>query len=175
LSAVRRPPSAVPVAEPNRHHIAHIQLIEPDDVPCFASLGVAANGQTNWAQRQPQIDEFTAPLLGPELQYRSAICTGADRCAVRRIDPEHRDNAPSLPAQQLSLPVAVTAFTAGSAYVNHDNDGGSISRGMRADLAVLERNIFDTRSGLPADCACDPHHRLRHRRLRSLSIHPICR
>lgn len=40
---------------------------------------------------------------------------------------EHRDNAPSLPAQQLSLPVAV-AVTAGSAYVNHDNDGGSISR-----------------------------------------------
>jgi predicted amidohydrolase YtcJ len=48
--------------------------------------------------------------------------------AVRRIDPEHRDNAPSLPAQQLCLPVAVTAFTAGSAYVNHDNDGGSINR-----------------------------------------------
>ncbi|HEY4913898.1 MAG TPA: amidohydrolase family protein [Candidatus Dormibacteraeota bacterium] len=54
-----------------------------------------------------------------------------------------------MPEQQLSLPVA--AFTAGSAYVNHDNDGGSISPGMRADLAVLDRNIFDTRAGLPVD------------------------
>ena len=55
-----------------------------------------------------------------------------------------------MPAQQLSLPVAV-AVTAGSAYVNHDNDGASISLGMRVDLAVLDRNIFDTRTGLPAD------------------------
>jgi predicted amidohydrolase YtcJ len=71
--------------------------------------------------------------------------------AVRRIDPERRETAPFLPEQVLSLPVAVAAFTAGSAYVNHDHDAGTIEVGRRADLAVLDRNIFDPRLGLPAD------------------------
>ena len=40
-------------------------------------------------------------------------------------------------------PTALTAFTRGSAYVNHDDDAGDRGRGMRADLAVLDRNPFD--------------------------------
>jgi predicted amidohydrolase YtcJ len=71
--------------------------------------------------------------------------------AVRRIDPDNRSNAPFLPEQVLSLPVAVAAFTAGSAYVNHDADAGSLEVGKRADLAILDRNIFDPTQGLPAD------------------------
>ncbi len=33
----------------NRHHIAHLQLIDPDDIPRFAALGVAANFTAFWA------------------------------------------------------------------------------------------------------------------------------
>ncbi|MGC5020802.1 amidohydrolase family protein [Micromonospora sp. DT47] len=51
----------------------------------------------------------------------------------------------------LPLPVALAAFTAGSAYVNHDAGGGTIAVGRRADLAVLDRNLFATGAGLPAD------------------------
>jgi predicted amidohydrolase YtcJ len=71
--------------------------------------------------------------------------------AVRRVDPENRDNAPFLPDQRLPLPAAVAAFTAGSAFVNHDDDAGSIAVGNRADLAVLDRNIFDPTTGFPGD------------------------
>jgi predicted amidohydrolase YtcJ len=71
--------------------------------------------------------------------------------ATTRIDPENRDNAPFLPEQRLPLPVALRAFTAGSAWVNHDADGGTVAVGGRADLAVLDRNLFDPRSGLPGD------------------------
>ena len=61
--------------------------------------------------------------------------------AVTRVDPEHRDNAPFLPDERLTLDQALTAFTAGSAYVNHDPDGGRLAVGARADLAVLDRDM----------------------------------
>jgi len=60
--------------------------------------------------------------------------------AVTRIDPENRDAEPLLPDQALPLPVALAAFTAGSAYVNDDDGPGGAGRievGRRADLAVL--------------------------------------
>ena len=125
-----------------RHHIAHVQLVAPADVPRFRSLGVVANCQTYWAQAEPQMDELTVPFLGRERaqqQYPfgdlhrsgATLAMGSDwavttadplaqlEVAVRRVDPEHRDAAAFLPDQVLSLPVAVAAFTAGSAYVNH--------------------------------------------------------
>lgn len=158
----------------NRHHIAHVQVIQPEDVPRFRELGVVANCQAYWAQTEPQMDELTIPFLGrdrAERQYpfgdlhRSGVTlamgsdwgvTTADpleqiEVAVRRVDPEKRDTAPFLPEQRISLPVAVAAFTAGSAYVNHDAEGGSVAVGKRADLAILDRNIFDRSTGLPAD------------------------
>ena len=49
-----------------RHHIAHLQVIHPDDVPRFRDLGVIANCQPYWAQHDPQMDELTVPFLGPE-------------------------------------------------------------------------------------------------------------
>ena len=44
--------------------------------------------------------------------------------------------------QRITLAEALAAFTRGSAYVNHDDDAGSIVEGKRADLAVLDRNPF---------------------------------
>ena len=62
-----------------RHHIAHLQLIDPDDVPRFAELGVAANMQALWACNDEQMTELTIPFLG----------RGAGRLAVpvRRPPP----------------------------------------------------------------------------------------
>jgi predicted amidohydrolase YtcJ len=39
----------------HRHHIAHIQLVTPQDRPRFSQLGVVANCQTYWAQMEPQM------------------------------------------------------------------------------------------------------------------------
>jgi hypothetical protein len=148
-----------------RHHIAHIQVVQPSDVPRFASLGVIANCQAYWAQADPQMEVLTVPFLGEDraaLQYpfnaiRAAggrLCMGSDwsvstanpleqlEVAVTRTDPGHRDHEPLLPDQRLTLDDAVDAFTAGSAYVNHDADGGVIEIGQRADLAVLDLDIF---------------------------------
>lgn len=148
-----------------RHHLAHLQLIQPADVPRFAQLGVVANCQTYWAQSEPQMDELTIPFLGPQrarLQYPFAgllaagarLAMGSDwsvttadplaqlEVAVRRVDPEHRDRPPFLPEQRLTPQQALDAFTAGSAYVNHDPDGGVLAVGRRADLVVLDRDPF---------------------------------
>ena len=50
----------------HRHHISHIQVVHPDDLPRFHRLGVVANGQPLWACKEPQMTELTIPFLGPE-------------------------------------------------------------------------------------------------------------
>jgi predicted amidohydrolase YtcJ len=149
----------------NRHHLAHLQLIDPADVPRFGSLGAAANCQAYWAQSEPAMDQLTIPFIGAERaawQYPFAslaaggavLAMGSDwpvstanplaqiEVAVRRTDPSRRSAPPFLPAERLSLDTALRAFTAGSAYVNHDPDGGVLAPGLRADLCVLDRNPF---------------------------------
>jgi len=148
-----------------RHHVAHLQLVHPDDVPRFAELGVVANCQAFWAQNEPQMTELTIPFLGPERaarQYPFAsiaraggrLAMGSDwavttadplrqlEVAVTRTSPDHRSAEPFLPAERLGLRQAFAAFTAGSAHVNHDDDGGMLRVGARADLAVLSHDVF---------------------------------
>ena len=157
-----------------RHHIAHLQVIHPDDIARFRDLGVIANCQPYWAQHDPQMDELTVPFLGPEratLQYPFAslhaagatLAFGSDwsvstanpleemEVAIRRADPTTRDAEPFLQDQRLPLPIALAAFTKGSAHVNHDDDAGSVEEGYRADLVVLDRNLFDVSDATVAD------------------------
>ena len=43
---------------------------------------------------------------------------------------------------------ALAAFTTGSAYVNHlDSETGTLEVGKAADLAVLDRDLFDRGAG----------------------------
>jgi hypothetical protein len=46
--------------------------------------------------------------------------------------------------ERITLAEAVHAFTLGSAYVNHlEEETGFIEVGKRADLIVVNRNLFD--------------------------------
>ena len=153
-----------------RHHIAHLQVMHPADVPRFAALGVTANIQALWAAHEPQMDELTIPFLGQEraerqylfgdlLRSGARLAAGSDwavssanpmravHVAVNRSLPgaTGAEAEPFLPAQGLELAEALAAYTAGSAYVNHlDGSGGTgaIEPGMLADLVVLERDPF---------------------------------
>jgi predicted amidohydrolase YtcJ len=49
-----------------RHQIAHLDVVDPQDIPRFAELGVIANIQALWARRDTEIVERKLPLLGPE-------------------------------------------------------------------------------------------------------------
>jgi predicted amidohydrolase YtcJ len=52
-----------------------------------------------------------------------------------------------LPDERLDLGTALGAFTMGSAYANHlDQETGSVTVGKRADLVVLDRDVFSAPS-----------------------------
>jgi predicted amidohydrolase YtcJ len=170
--AVREALDAVAAARkangPNdhRHHLAHIEVIHPDDRPRFAELDVAANMQPLWAANEPQMVEMTIPFLGAARSTSlypfgdlaasgAAICAGSDwpvstpdpwpaiHVAVNRRLPEASDgDAPLLPEQALDLATAVHAYTAGSARINHLDDAGVIEVGRLADLVVTDRDPF---------------------------------
>lgn len=153
----------------NRHHIAHLQVVHPEDVPRFRRLGVAANMQTLWAALEPQMVELTLPFLGEPraswqypfgdlLRSGAVLAAGSDwsvsspnplaaiHTAVNRSSApgfEEGEYDPFLPEQAIDLGSALTAYTAGSAWVNHlDDVSGSITAGRYADLVVLHRDPF---------------------------------
>ncbi|MGW7445837.1 amidohydrolase [Kitasatospora sp. NPDC054795] len=148
-----------------RHHLAHLQVVHPDDLPRFARLGAVANIQPLWAAHEPQMDELTIPFLGPEraawqypfgaLQRAGAtLAAGSDwpvsspdplaglHVAVNRMEPEATDGRVFLPEQRLDLGSAIAAYTAGSAYLNGHDDAGVLAAGNLADLVVLDRDIL---------------------------------
>jgi predicted amidohydrolase YtcJ len=154
-----------PAPRPLRHQIAHLEVVDPRDIPRFAQLGVIANFQPLWAFPDPYITELTWPALGPErsrLLYpiRSVaraggtIAFGSDwsvsslnplegiQVAVTRQSPG-TPGAVLLPEEALDLPAALAAYTIGSAYANGlEHETGSIEVGKAGDLVVLSANLF---------------------------------
>jgi predicted amidohydrolase YtcJ len=149
-----------------RHHLAHLQVVHPDDVPRFARVGATANIQALWAAHEAQMDELTIPFLGERragwqypfgdlVRAGASLAAGSDwpvssadplagiHVAVNRRVPGHDDAEPLDASQALSLATAFTAYTAGSARVNHHDDvTGRLAEGHYADLAVLDRDPF---------------------------------
>ncbi|WP_314140135.1 amidohydrolase [uncultured Plantibacter sp.] len=152
----------------NRHHIAHAQIVHPDDLPRFARLGVTMNMQALWATWEPQMVELNLPLLGDERaswQYPfgdaarlgTLLCAGSDwpvttpdpwqalHVAVNRTlpadDPDHHPE-PLNPGQSLTLGAAIAAYTHGSNRIDHRDDTGVIEVGAVADLVLVDRDPF---------------------------------
>jgi predicted amidohydrolase YtcJ len=167
----------------HRHHVAHIQVVHPEDVPRFGALRVTANAQPLWAAYEPQMSELTIPFLGPErttwqYPFRSLLRSGAPmsfgsdwpvsspnplweiHVAVNREEPSGypygAGEGPFMPQERLDLPEAIAAATIGSAYVNHlDAETGSIEPGKLADLVVLDRDPFEHPVAEIADARVD--------------------
>ncbi len=149
-----------------RHHLAHLQVVHPDDVPRFGALGVAANIQPLWAAHEPQMDELTIPFLGERRagwQYPFAdlarggavLAAGSDwpvttadvleclHTAVNRRTASPAGQEPFLAHQALSVAQGLAAYTSGVAHINHDEHrSGSLEVGRDGDLTVLDRDLL---------------------------------
>lgn len=151
----------------NRHHISHIQLFSPEDIPRFAELDLVANFQPLWAIEDGYITDLTIPRIGEErgkflypigsVQRTGArVAFGSDwyvtsanpldgiEAAVTRLDPDGKTDEPLGENEEINLAQAIENYTLNSAYVNFlDVDTGSIEIGKLADIIVLDRNLFD--------------------------------
>ena len=64
--------------------------------------------------------------------------------AITRMGALGDTKAPFMPEERISLPEALAAFTINAAYTNRDEKNtGSLEVGKRANLAVLDRNLFE--------------------------------
>jgi predicted amidohydrolase YtcJ len=158
-------------ASDRRHHLAHIQVVHPDDIPRFRQLDAVANAQPLWAAHEGQMDELTIPFLGhPRATWQypfaslarsgATLAMGSDwsvsspdpleemHVAVNRVMPPSYpyrvDNREVfIPEERIDLADAIAGFTTGTAFVNHLEDRtGSIEPGKEADLIVLDRDLF---------------------------------
>lgn len=150
-----------------RHQIAHLQVIQSEDVPRFRSLGVIANFEPLWAFADAYVRDLTWPALGPERSKRmypiadlarsgAVVSFGSDwsvsspnplegiEVAITRQSPDAKERvAPLLPEQAIDLPTAIAAYTMGAAYANGlESETGSLEVGKSGDLVVLSEDLF---------------------------------
>jgi len=170
-----RPPAGEPDGPADgRHHLAHLQVVHPEDVPRFNWLGATANIQPLWATHEPQMDELTIPFLGErragwQYPFRALHAAGAPLCAgsdwpvsspdpllgvhvaVNRSLPASAGGTgqdPFLPHQAIGLATALAAYTSGSARVNGlESVTGSIRAGLDADFAIVDADLATARPG----------------------------
>ncbi len=157
-------------ARDSRHSIAHLQVIDPADIPRFRALGVVANFEAFWANGDEYITKLADPGLGPKrarweypigsVVRSGAVVSGGSDWSVSSLNPldaiqvgiTHRElgstAAPWNPAERVDLATMIALYTINAAYaLRQDDETGSIEVGKLADLVVLDRNLFD----LPAD------------------------
>jgi predicted amidohydrolase YtcJ len=150
----------------HRHQMAHLEVVQKNDIPRFKKLGVIANFQAYWAFNDPYMTELTVPAMGPErmkliypihsvLTSGARLAAGSDwtvstlnplkamQIAVTRKPPDNPSAKVLLPEERVKLKDILAAYTTGGAYANHSEDKtGSLTVGKAADFIVLDRNIF---------------------------------
>jgi len=153
----------------SRHLITHLQVVDYADIPRFAELDIVGVPQPFWHVKGKHIWELEVKYLGrerAEIEYPMksfldagvtlasasdypvqvpspplvGIMLGVLRCIPGDPDP----NEILGPRERMTLPDMIASFTINGAYANFMEDvTGSIEVGKKADLVVLERNMFD--------------------------------
>ncbi len=150
-----------------RHQLAHLGVVDPDDIPRFARLGVTANFQPLWFPADDPVASSTEAALGQQRSRRimpmgsitrsgGRTVAGSDWPATSMSPLEGMQAAITrqpldahLPARQpqerITLAAMIAAYTSNAAWAAREDDiDGTVEPGKAADLVVLERNLLET-------------------------------
>lgn len=159
LTPERRQASDAPLL---RHRIEHAQVIRPEDIERLARLGLPVSMMpANMVLDINMISQCAPGVTGSAYPFRPMLDAGiqvmfSSDCPVCDPSPlisiqaavtrQREDGTPAggwHPELRVSVEQAVLAYTATPAAVYGLKDvAGSISPGKRADLVVLDRDIF---------------------------------
>ncbi len=157
----------------SRAMLTHLQLVSPEDILRFKTLGAVAVTQPFWFMKDDYYSNIQVPYLGlkradEEYPMESFFKAGvtvtsssdytvtipcdpiqAIQIGMTRSRPGSTDPGAVLwPEERASLEQMIASFTINGAYANFlENTTGTIETGKSADLVVLDKNLFE----LPAD------------------------
>jgi predicted amidohydrolase YtcJ len=152
----------------SRHLITHLHVVDYADIPRFAELEIIGVPQTFWHVKGDYF-EMEAAYLGRERAEKEyplksfldagvtlacasdypvqvpsppllAIQLGITRCIPGETDPSQILG----PDERVSLEDMIAGYTINGAFANFvENETGSIEVDKKADMVVLDRNLFE--------------------------------
>ena len=157
---------------PGLHQLAHLQVVDPADIPRIAALAAMANIQPLWACHDPGGVDPTQAMIGPgraanTYAFRQMLGAGGTYCLssdwpVTTMNPfdiietavtrqpanDHGATPAFFPNERLTVAEAVLGYTAHAAAACwRGHFTGRLMLGYSADLIMLDRDIL----------TCDPY------------------